>query len=103
MLLDGAVKSMDDSMLCLDERSPRPKVPHCSNQGHPGDQKSYVKFPCDFCDTFPQNSCLEPEGFACDCSCDTVNLNSLISFLFLCWIFVHYIMLGLFTFILIRI
>ena len=84
-MFDGAVKSMDDSIPCLDERSPKPKVPHCS--------------------TFPMKGCLEkPEGFACDCSIsDVVNLNSLISILFLCWIFVHYIMLGLFSSILIRI
>ncbi|CBI38844.3 flap endonuclease GEN-like 1 [Vitis vinifera] len=65
-------QEMDDSIPSLDERSPRPKVPHCSICGHPGRKKSHLKFSCDFCGTFPRRGCLEkPEGFVCDCStCD---------------------------------
>ena len=98
-------QEMDDSIPSLDERSPRPKVPHCSICGHPGLKKSHLKFSCDFCCTFPRKGCLEkPEGFVCDCStCDMVNLNSLIAIPFYCWVLVHYIMIGLFTSILIRI
>ncbi|KAJ9680801.1 hypothetical protein PVL29_019959 [Vitis rotundifolia] len=70
-------QEMDDSIPSLDERSTRPKVPHCSICGHPGRKKSHHKFSNDFCGTFPRKGCLEkPEGFVCDCStCDMVIMN----------------------------
>lgn len=76
-------QEVDDSIPYFDEWSPKPKVPHCSICGHPGDKKSHLKFSCDLCGTFPRKGCFEKlEGFVCDCStCDMVNVNSLIAIL----------------------
>ncbi|KAL7121236.1 hypothetical protein ACP275_02G170800 [Erythranthe tilingii] len=56
-----------------DEKSPKPKLPHCSHCGHPGNKKAHLKFPCENCNSPAGESCSKkPVGFKCFCSsCDS--------------------------------
>ncbi|KAK6162445.1 hypothetical protein DH2020_002286 [Rehmannia glutinosa] len=62
-----------ESTCCSDQKSPKPKSPHCSQCGHPGNKKAHLKFSCENCNSTAGQSCLQkPVGFKCHCSsCDS--------------------------------
>ncbi|PIN16238.1 Spleen exonuclease [Handroanthus impetiginosus] len=73
LLIQGNIDTGGEPLCCPDEISPKPKLPHCSNCGHPGNKKAHFKFSCEYCNSTAGQSCLrKPMGFKCSCSsCDS--------------------------------
>lgn len=72
--LQDGLKLVNNSMLSLDECSPKAKFPHCSVCGHPGSKGAHLKSSCKSCITDIREGCLKkPVGFKCNCSsCEMV-------------------------------
>ncbi|GMP61679.1 hypothetical protein CsSME_00024050 [Camellia sinensis var. sinensis] len=70
--LQGGMRYIGDSLLNLDENSPKKKSPHCSFCGHPGSKRAHLKLPCEYCSSSTSAGCVQkPMGFKCNCtSCD---------------------------------
>ncbi|KAI8021608.1 Flap endonuclease GEN-like 1 [Camellia lanceoleosa] len=68
----GGMRYIGDSLLNLDENSPKKKCPHCSFCGHPGSKRAHLKLPCEYCSSSTSAGCVQkPMGFKCNCiSCD---------------------------------
>ncbi|CAL5340136.1 unnamed protein product [Camellia sinensis] len=68
----GGMRYIGDSLLNLDENSPKKKCPHCSFCGHPGSKRAHLKLPCEYCSSSTSVGCVQkPMGFKCNCtSCD---------------------------------
>ncbi|KAL0397840.1 UNVERIFIED_CONTAM: Flap endonuclease GEN-like 1 [Sesamum calycinum] len=73
---DPVILGNDDSVgkaVCSPaEKSPKPKCPHCSYCGHPGNKKAHLQLSCEYCNSTAGQSCWQkPVGFKCYCSsCD---------------------------------
>ncbi|KAL3829619.1 hypothetical protein ACJIZ3_018421 [Penstemon smallii] len=69
----GDIDSGGEALRSPDEKSPKPKFPHCSHCGHPGNKKAHLKFSCEVCNSTAGVICWKkPVGFKCDCpSCDS--------------------------------
>ncbi|KAI3444622.1 hypothetical protein Pfo_001287 [Paulownia fortunei] len=74
LVIQGNIDTGGESICCSDEKSPKPKFPHCSHCGHPGNKKAHLKFSCEYCNSTAGQSCWQkPVGFKCYCSsCDLV-------------------------------
>lgn len=79
-LLQGEIRSVDDSVPSPDESSLKRKFSHCSFCGHPGSKRTHFKSSCEYCSTTMGEGCVKKsEGFKCSCSsCDMVHLFSLL-------------------------
>ncbi|KAL8495378.1 hypothetical protein ACS0TY_019503 [Phlomoides rotata] len=71
-VIQGNADSGGESICSSDVKSPKIKVPHCSQCGHPGNKKAHLKSSCEYCNSTSGQSCLQkPMGFKCSCSsCD---------------------------------
>lgn len=69
----GGMRYIGDSLLNLDENSPKKKCPHCSFCGHPGSKRAHLKLPCEYCSSSTSEGCVQkPMGFKCNCTlCDS--------------------------------
>ncbi|KAG8391751.1 hypothetical protein BUALT_Bualt01G0219600 [Buddleja alternifolia] len=73
LAIQGNIDFGGEAICSFDEKSPKPKFPHCSHCGHPGNKKAHLKFSCEYCNSTAGASCWQkPLGFKCYCSsCDS--------------------------------
>ncbi|ONI22838.1 hypothetical protein PRUPE_2G154000 [Prunus persica] len=71
-LLQGEIRSVDDSVPSPDGSSLKRKFSHCSFCGHPGSKRTHFKSSCEYCSSTMGEGCMKKsEGFKCSCSsCD---------------------------------
>lgn len=69
------IYSLGDFIPSSDANSRKAKFPHCSLCGHPGSNRSHLKFVCEYCSPSTIEGCIKKRvGFKCSCSsCDMVH------------------------------
>ncbi|KZV41619.1 flap endonuclease GEN-like 1-like [Dorcoceras hygrometricum] len=57
LLLQENIKSGGELARSSIENSPKPKFPHCSRCGHPGNRRAHLKVSCNYCSSIAGKSC----------------------------------------------